>query len=197
MGPTRAGDPCHKASAGASGRPAPNAAKRGENQRWSPAAGFHGLNSSPIRFPISSPEAAGALMGANPASAIERQAMGSQYDMTIITGSQSPDARKQYQPSRVRCGKGAKVRFWPPAHRRAAPGAVSTSGVTMKDDKPERGGQTGTGAKDRAQQRLKQALRENLKRRKSQARQRGESALAPSNPDDPSPHPGCGKKPDE
>jgi hypothetical protein len=67
----------------------------------------------------------------------------------------------------------------------------------MKDDKPEREGKTGAGAKNRAQERLKRALRENLKRRKSQARQRGESALPPSNPDHLSPHPGSGKKPDE
>jgi hypothetical protein len=109
-GPPEAGDPCHKASAGASG---PDAAKRGENQRRSPAAGFHGLNSSPIRFPISSPEPAGALIGANPASAIAWRPNQPQYDIMITAGSQSPDATKQYQPSRVRCGKAAKVRFWP------------------------------------------------------------------------------------
>jgi len=71
----------------------------------------------------------------------------------------------------------------------------------MTDDKPERERQTGRPAKNPekfpARERLKQALRENLKRRKSQARGRGDAAVAPSNPDDLSPHDGNGKKPGE
>jgi hypothetical protein len=49
----------------------------------------------------------------------------------------------------------------------------------MKDDqvKPEK---TGAGAKDLRQHRLKAALRENLKRRKSQARGRGDIDAASS-----------------
>jgi hypothetical protein len=42
--------------------------------------------------------------------------------------------------------------------------------------------------KDPRQDRLKLALRENLKRRKSQARGRGEATAASSERDDPSPH---------
>jgi hypothetical protein len=49
--------------------------------------------------------------------------------------------------------------------------------------------------KDSRQDRLKLALRENLKRRKSQARGRGDVSAAPSNADDPAPHDGDGKKP--
>jgi hypothetical protein len=41
---------------------------------------------------------------------------------------------------------------------------------------------------------LKLALRENLKRRKSQARGRGDVTMAPSNGDEVSPHDGSGKK---
>jgi hypothetical protein len=41
--------------------------------------------------------------------------------------------------------------------------------------------------------RLKRALRENLKRRKSQARGRSEAVVAPSECDDPSPHEASGK----
>jgi hypothetical protein len=41
---------------------------------------------------------------------------------------------------------------------------------------------------DSRQDRLKLALRENLKRRKSQARRRSGVAVAPSEHDDPSPH---------
>lgn len=70
----------------------------------------------------------------------------------------------------------------------------------MQDDggKGERGGAfakiSGKGAKqDQRQDRLKQALRENLKRRKSQARGRDDLA-APSNNGDPSPYDdGAGK----
>jgi hypothetical protein len=42
--------------------------------------------------------------------------------------------------------------------------------------------------KDSRQDRLKLALRENLKRRKSQVRGRSGVAVAPSERDDPSPH---------
>ena len=50
-------------------------------------------------------------------------------------------------------------------------------------------------AKNPRQDRLKLALRENLKRRKSQARGRSDVAAAPSNQDDASPHDGGGEKP--
>jgi hypothetical protein len=69
----------------------------------------------------------------------------------------------------------------------------------MKDEKDKDGRQTGTAAKNLRnnprQDRLKLALRENLKRRKSQARGRGDVTMAPSNDDDVSPDDGNGKKP--
>ncbi len=88
----------------------------------------------------------------------------------------------------------------------------------MTDDKDKREGQTGTSAKnakkalrdpgkgprqdprqdsrqDSRQDRLKLALRENLKRRKSQARGRGDVTIAPSNDDGVAPHDESGKKP--
>ena len=46
----------------------------------------------------------------------------------------------------------------------------------MQDDENRRAEKTSRDAKDTRQQRLKQALRENLKRRKSQARGRSEEA---------------------
>jgi hypothetical protein len=49
----------------------------------------------------------------------------------------------------------------------------------MKDDKARRDGQTGSPAKDSRQNRLKLALRENLKRRKSQARGRSDPLSDP------------------
>jgi hypothetical protein len=60
----------------------------------------------------------------------------------------------------------------------------------MKDDKDKREGQAGTRAKnagkDTRQDRLKLALRENLKRRKSQARGRSDTATASSEDTDAS-----------
>jgi hypothetical protein len=53
----------------------------------------------------------------------------------------------------------------------------------MKDDQAKRE-KTGAGAKDLRQDRLKAALRENLKRRKSQARGRDDPGAAPSEPAD-------------
>jgi hypothetical protein len=66
----------------------------------------------------------------------------------------------------------------------------------MKDDKHKREGQSGTPAKkDPRRDRLKQALRENLKRRKSQAKGRGDVTIAPSNDDEVSRDDESGKKP--
>jgi hypothetical protein len=75
----------------------------------------------------------------------------------------------------------------------------------MKDEKDKREGQTGTPAKnpgkvsrnDPRQDRLKLALRENLKRRKSQARGRSDTLIGSSNDDDVSLHDASGKKPRE
>lgn len=50
----------------------------------------------------------------------------------------------------------------------------------MTDEKGKREGQTGKPAKNSRQDRLKLALRENLKRRKSQARGRSDVIAAPS-----------------
>jgi hypothetical protein len=61
----------------------------------------------------------------------------------------------------------------------------------MTDDKDKRERQTPTKRQDR----LKLALRENLKRRKSQARGRSDIAIVPSNGDDVCLHDGSGKKP--
>jgi hypothetical protein len=54
----------------------------------------------------------------------------------------------------------------------------------MKDDRQGDGRPAEKVAKDTRQQRLKLALRENLKRRKSQARERGDFTPASSGSDD-------------
>jgi hypothetical protein len=87
------------------------------------------------------------------------------------------------------------------------------NGLTMQNDRDKREVQTGRlatgsletgslarnsgkGAKqDRRQDRLKQALRENLKRRKSQARGRDDLNSAPSNVDDGLPYDESGNEP--
>ena len=61
----------------------------------------------------------------------------------------------------------------------------------MTDDSDKRERQTGgLTKKDSRQDRLKLALRENLKRRKSQARGRGDVGTAASNPGAAAPHDG-------
>ena len=54
----------------------------------------------------------------------------------------------------------------------------------MKDDENKSRPRSGRGAKDLRQERLKQALRENLKRRKSQLRERGDFTISPSGSDE-------------
>jgi hypothetical protein len=56
----------------------------------------------------------------------------------------------------------------------------SFNGSGMIDDQGKREGPTGASSKDSRQDRLKLALRENLKRRKSQLRGRGDAASASS-----------------
>jgi hypothetical protein len=66
----------------------------------------------------------------------------------------------------------------------ASPDVVSIKafgGLTMKDNRDRPAGKTGADVKDSRRDRLKLALRENLKRRKSQAR--GRSDAAPSSAD--------------
>ena len=66
----------------------------------------------------------------------------------------------------------------------------------MTDKAGKSGGQVTAGAKDSRKDRLKQALRENLKRRKLQARERSKTESAPSTGDKTSLHEGGGDEPD-
>jgi hypothetical protein len=65
----------------------------------------------------------------------------------------------------------------------------------MKDDKARREGQSGSPVKDSRQDRLKLALRENLKRRKSQARGRSDAVGTSSDGADASLDDANGKEP--
>ena len=65
----------------------------------------------------------------------------------------------------------------------------------MKDDQGKHGGKTGAPVKDSRQDRLKLALRENLKRRKSQAKGRNDLPAASSEDADASLDDAGGEKP--
>ena len=77
-------------------------------------------------------------------------------------------------------------------------GTTHKSGSMMTDDKENGEGRQGHLAKkDARRDRLKQALRENLKRRKSQTRGRNDIAPAPSHDEAATPHDRGGEKPGE
>ena len=71
-----------------------------------------------------------------------------------------------------------------------------SNGSGMKDDQDKGERQAGVGARDSRQDRLKLALRENLKRRKSQARGRSDPAISSSGHRDAALNDASGKKPD-
>ena len=66
----------------------------------------------------------------------------------------------------------------------------------MADETDKREGRATSPVKDSRQDRLKLALRENLKRRKTQARERGNKTDMPSNDHESSPHGELGKRGD-
>jgi hypothetical protein len=68
--------------------------------------------------------------------------------------------------------------------------------TTMADERDKGEGQAAPRVKDSRQDRLKTALRENLKRRKMQARERGKKTDMPSNDHEASPHGELGKRGD-
>jgi hypothetical protein len=65
----------------------------------------------------------------------------------------------------------------------------------MKDDQAKHEGKVGADVRDPRRDRLKAALRENLKRRKSQARGRDDAGAASSEPADASPDDAGGETP--
>jgi hypothetical protein len=68
----------------------------------------------------------------------------------------------------------------------------------MTDEQDKRAGPAAKSPRpDSRQDRLKLALRENLRRRKSQARGRSDGASASSHRDEATPHDGSGDGPDE
>jgi len=80
-----------------------------------------------------------------------------------------------------------------PKHRKRRDDAGNGPGMT--DDQEKRAGKAGRDVRDSRQQRLKLALRENLRRRKSQARGRSDEAAASSETADASLDDSGGEKP--
>ena len=76
-----------------------------------------------------------------------------------------------------------------------APGSIKAFGTTMKGDQDRAAGKAGADLKDSRRDRLKLALRENLKRRKSQARGRSDIDAASSESPGPFPDDAGGEKP--
>jgi len=77
-------------------------------------------------------------------------------------------------------------------------GATHNSGSTMTDDRKKgEARERHLAKKDARRDRLKEALRENLKRRKSQARGRSDIAPASSHGEAAAPHDDGGEKPGE
>lgn len=72
---------------------------------------------------------------------------------------------------------------------------AQATGPGMQDDQDKRAGKTGPGVKDSRHQRLKLALRENLKRRKSQARGRSDEVAVSTETEDASLNDAGGEKP--
>ena len=64
-----------------------------------------------------------------------------------------------------------------------APGSIKAFGTTMKGDQDRAAGKAGADLKDSRRDRLKLALRENLKRRKSQARGRSDAGTSSESAD--------------
>jgi hypothetical protein len=173
-GPHRRADPCHKAPARASARTACPVIKNGQNRRGRPAVAFLWLNCGPIRFPISSASAGSALIGRIMTSNSARPGIG---DCTI--------------------GERDTLYYTPPIAALVEARRIRTD-PRMTNDRDKAEGQAGHLAKmDARRDRLKEALRENLKRRKSQARGRNDIAPAPSHGETAAPHDGGGEKPGE
>jgi hypothetical protein len=74
--------------------------------------------------------------------------------------------------------------------------AGCASGTTMADDTDRDEGRAASRVKDSRQDRLKLALRENLKRRKMQARERGKTTDMPSSDHEAHPDGELGKRAD-
>jgi hypothetical protein len=173
-GPYRRADPCHKAPARASARTACPAIKNGQNQRGR-AGG---------RLPL-------AQLRADPVPDFvgERRQRLDRADHDLEFGS--PGDRRLHD-------RRAGHTIYPSIIAALVKARRIRTDPRMTNDRDKAEGREGHLAKkDARRDQLKEALRENLKRRKSQARGRNDIAPAPSHGETAAPHDGGGEKPGE
>jgi hypothetical protein len=149
----------------------------------------------PTRRPILATRAPYAQARGRPARASKSDKISSESRPTAPGGSVgrsgspfSSATGPKSRPGIGDCTNGERNTICSPGHM---------SRFTMQDGNDKDDRQTGSSAKNPRADRLKLALRENLKRRKSQARARSDVATASSDRDDATPHDGSGKKPGE
>jgi hypothetical protein len=167
-GPTERADPCHKAHTCASARtglPAVKTAKFGAGPR--------------------SPPWRRSIAAADPVAGLPRQTGIPKLCTSAVSAAGPPDA-----PETGACAKGERDTIYSGATRL---GNANRSTMTVEKDND--GQSIAAPAKNPRADRLKQALRENLKRRKSQAKGRGDITIATSHHGDVAPDHDSGKKP--
>ena len=157
-GSHQAAGSCHKDPSGASTRAGLEGAKIGKNRRGTPASRFNRGNSGPIRLPTAPSRRIMAEIALPHAHGRLRAAATSQH--------------RRLQPGEAKHTMFRQGGAASPANPVSIKGSLD--GLAMKDDQGKGTEKTGADVKDSRRDRLKLALRENLKRRKSQAKGRSD-----------------------
>ena len=156
MAAHQAGGSCHKGPSGASARGGMNGPKIVKNPRLLRSGSFRALGLEPIGFPT--------IPGRRPECRIATS-HGLAAALRVIAAT---------------AGEAHYVQ--PPRRGGVAAGSIKVfDGLTMTGDRVA--GKNDADVKDSRRDRLKLALRENLKRRKSQARGRGEASASSESAD--------------
>ena len=161
--------------------------KNSQNQPGRPEAGFIGsIAADPV------PDLVGKISAQPHGDRRQGSAMRKNFRKTTAPGAGSAKLRPR---SRIGDCRRAEHDISGPRRREAR---RIRNGSMMTDDGDKADGRPGHLAKkDARRDRLKEALRENLKRRKSQTRGRGDIAPVPSHGEAAAPHDGGGEKPGE
>jgi hypothetical protein len=170
-----------------------------KNHPVAPACCFNRGNSGPIRFPVPRAPCRGRLQRANNhlgfdhfAGFVAFDAIGTPQVASCRSWRKTPAWRHEAEPA---VQHPLRQYMWLGRRCILSVLNVNSNGPAMKDDQANRDRQIRSPAKDSRQDRLKLALRENLKRRKSQARGRGDAVGASSEDADASLDDGSGKEP--
>jgi hypothetical protein len=174
-------------------------ARNAKNHAVAPASCFNRDNSGPIRFPVPFTPRRQRLQRANNdlefdhfTGFIEFDEIDTPQLASCRSWRKTPAWRHEAEPAVQhplrQCMWFARRCILPVLN-------VYSNGPAMKDDQANRDRPISSPAKDSRQDRLKLALRENLKRRKSQARGRSDAVGASSEDADASLDDGSGKAP--